>query len=86
MTVTSVARMAGGAHSAMYTGTVTDARPTPNPTSRRPDGETQAGRVVHCVKAARVLSVKRNLLKLSLFCEFGAPQHVACICSIIPGS
>jgi hypothetical protein len=35
-TVTRVARVLGGADSAMYTGTVTDASPTPNPTRTLP--------------------------------------------------
>jgi len=34
--VTKVARTEGGDDSAMYTGLVTDARPTPRPTTTRP--------------------------------------------------
>lgn len=36
LTVTSVARTEGGADSEMYTGLVTDAKPTPSPTTMRP--------------------------------------------------
>lgn len=38
--VTRVARTDGGADSEMYTGLVTDAKPTPKPTTRRPVHET----------------------------------------------
>ena len=39
--VTRVARIDGGADSEMYTGLVTDAKPTPKPITRRPVHETE---------------------------------------------